>query len=64
MHEHSISSLPIVNEKGVLIGISTKKNAVRYSIYEPNLNAQGQLNVAVAVGVNTYEAKMERLVEL
>lgn len=62
MMEHGISSLPIVDKDGKLIGIFTKKNAVRSSLYTPTLDTNGNLNVAVALGINSFLEKARALV--
>jgi IMP dehydrogenase len=47
-----LSVAPVVNKKGVLIGIMTPKACLRSEIYKPNLDKNGKLKVAVAIGVN------------
>ena len=63
MDENGISSLPIVNEQGKLIGILTKKDCIRHEIYKPTLDNNWNLNVAVAVGINWFD-KVETLFNL
>ena len=42
----------IVRPDGVLTGVLTKSGAVRSSIYTPNVDANGKLRVAAAIGIN------------
>ncbi len=60
MDNNWIASLPIVNEQNKLIWILTKKDCIRREIYEPTLDKNGKLNVAVAVGINWLD-KIETL---
>ncbi len=64
MDEKWISSLPIVDDQWILKWILTKKNTVRWWLYKPTLDAQGRLDVAVAVGVNSFDEKVALLYEL
>lgn len=43
---------PVVDSDGRLVGIQTRKGAVRSSMYRPALDDQGRLRVAAAVGIN------------
>jgi IMP dehydrogenase len=43
---------PVVAADGTLVGVLTRTGALRATIYEPALDAQGRLRVAAAVGVN------------
>jgi IMP dehydrogenase len=63
MEEHGVSSLPIVGTDGRLIGIMTKKNAVRNSVYSPTLDTDGKFDVAVALGINNFIEKARILIE-
>ncbi|HKL44128.1 MAG TPA: IMP dehydrogenase, partial [Candidatus Absconditabacterales bacterium] len=63
MDKNNISSLPIVDKKGILKGILTKKNTIRNEIYSPTLDKNGKLNLAVAVGINSFEEKVHKLHE-
>lgn len=64
MDEKWISSLPIVDDQGILKWILTKKNTIRNSIYQPTLDAKGKLDVAVAVWVNSFDEKVGILYDL
>lgn len=61
METHQISSLPIVKQ-GKLMGILTKKDAVRQGIYIPNLNAKGKLQVGIALGIHDFLPKAKALI--
>lgn len=63
MEDHGVSSLPIVDSDGRLVGIMTKKNAVRNSVYQPTLNSEGKFDIAVALGVNNFIEKARILIE-
>ena len=43
---------PVVDEEGRLVGIVTRKGALRSTIYRPAVDADGRLMIAVAVGIN------------
>ncbi len=64
MDEKWISSLPIVDDQGILKWILTKKNTIRNSIYQPTLDVNGKLDVAVAVWVNSFDEKVTILYDL
>lgn len=64
MDEKWISSLPIVDDHGVLKWILTKKNTIRNSMYQASLDAQGNLDVAVALWVNSFDEKAAPLYAL
>ncbi len=57
MESERISSLPIVDNNGILIGITTKKLCIRHSLYRPTLSSSGRLDVGVAIGLNGFEEK-------
>ena len=63
MDEHNISSLPIVNKKWVIIWILTKWNTIRNSIYKPTLWPDLKLNLAVALGINSFVDKAKILLK-
>jgi IMP dehydrogenase len=46
------SLAPVVDDAGRLLGLLTSKGALRSTIYRPAVDAEGQLLVSVAVGVN------------
>ncbi|MFH8619733.1 GuaB1 family IMP dehydrogenase-related protein [Streptomyces sp. NPDC017979] len=43
---------PAVDEDGRLVGILTRKGALRATLYTPAVDAQGRLRIAAAVGIN------------
>ncbi len=47
-----LSSAPVVDDDERLLGIITRRGTLRSTIYRPALDANGQLMVAVAVGIN------------
>lgn len=64
MDKNNISSLPIVDKNGKLKWILTKKNTIRNDIYSPTLDKNWQLNLAVAIWINNFEEKVNKLVKL
>ncbi|AHB41578.1 hypothetical protein P148_SR1C00001G0788 [candidate division SR1 bacterium RAAC1_SR1_1] len=64
MEKHGVGVLPIVNKKGSLIGILTKKQTIRNSIYQPTLDTEGRLDVTVALGINNFEEKAKIMFDL
>jgi len=53
-----------VTRDGALVGVLTRVGALRSSIYEPALDANGRLRVAAAVGINgDVKAKAAELLE-
>jgi IMP dehydrogenase len=56
---------PVVDGDGRLVGVVTRKGALRSTTYQPALDAAGRLMIAVAVGVNADpDTKAKALVEL
>lgn len=54
-----------VTENNKLVGLVTSKGALRSEIYTPNLDQEGKLKVAVAIGINgDVRAKAEKVVAL
>jgi IMP dehydrogenase len=43
---------PVVDAKGELVGLLTRKNALRATLYTPAVDAQGKLRIAATVGIN------------
>lgn len=53
-----------MDEEGRLVGILTRTGALRATLYQPALDAQGRLRIAAAVGVNgDVAAKAKELLE-
>src|SRR5215475_11600051 len=42
---------PVVDEQGALVGILTRRAALRATLYQPAVDAQGRLRVAAALGI-------------
>jgi IMP dehydrogenase len=43
---------PVVDDEGGVVGVITRKGALRSTIYRPAVDADGRLMLAVAVGIN------------
>ena len=43
---------PVVRPDGTLVGLLTRTGALRATIYRPNVDADGRLRIAAAVGIN------------
>ena len=55
----------MVDADGRLVGIVTRKGALRSTIYRPAVDADGRLMIAVAVGINgDVEHKAKALVAM
>jgi IMP dehydrogenase len=50
--DHRLHVAPVVDDEGLLLGVLTRKGALRSTIYDPALDADGRLMVGVAVGIN------------
>jgi IMP dehydrogenase len=56
---------PVIDADGALLGVVTRKGALRSTTYRPALDADGRLMIAVAVGVNgDPDTKAKALVEM
>ncbi len=54
---------PVINKSGKLVGIITRTGALRATMYQPSLDANGKLRVAAAVGINgDVEKKAKALI--
>ena len=63
LHEKNRKLAPVVDKNGKLIGILTRTSALRSTLYQPALDADGRLRIAAAVGVNgDVKAKAEGLI--
>ncbi|NLS10286.1 GuaB1 family IMP dehydrogenase-related protein [Nesterenkonia sp. MY13] len=55
---------PVTTASGELLGVLTRAGALRSTIYRPNLDAEGRLTVAAAIGINgDVRGKAETLLE-
>jgi IMP dehydrogenase len=61
MDKNGISSLPITDINGVLLGVLTKKQSLRNDIYTPTVDHTGKLTLGIALGVNGYKEKFHAL---
>jgi len=43
---------PVVDAKGELVGLLTRRNALRATLYTPAVDANGRLRIAATVGIN------------
>jgi IMP dehydrogenase len=43
---------PVVDERGVMVGVLTASGALRATVYQPAVDASGRLRVGAAIGVN------------
>jgi IMP dehydrogenase len=56
---------PVIDDDGRLVGVLTRKGALRSTMYQPALDRDGKLMIAVAVGVNADpDTKAKALVEM
>lgn len=53
LHDGGHRLAPVVDASGGLVGILTRKRALRASLYRPALDDAGRLRVAAAVGIGT-----------
>ncbi|MET9342597.1 MULTISPECIES: GuaB1 family IMP dehydrogenase-related protein [unclassified Nonomuraea] len=64
LHEGRHRLAPVVDGSGRLVGILTRTGALRATLYQPAVDAQGRLRVAAAVGVNgDVAAKAKELLD-
>ncbi|MEX2054427.1 MAG: GuaB1 family IMP dehydrogenase-related protein [Candidatus Colwellbacteria bacterium] len=65
IHNSRVSILPIIDSSEELVGVMTKKGAVRSTIYKSALNKQGEFITAVAMGIsNGTKARAEALMDM
>jgi IMP dehydrogenase len=60
--ERRLHVAPVVDD-GRLLGVVTRKGALRSTIYRPALDAEGRLMVGVAVGINGQPAERARALD-
>lgn len=62
--EASRKLAPVISSDGELRGIITKKGALRATLYDPAVDAQGRLRIGAAIGINgDATGRAEALVE-
>lgn len=54
---HRLTTAPVVDSDGRLIGCVTRKGALRSTLYRPALNTRGEFLTSVAIGVNGDPAR-------
>jgi IMP dehydrogenase len=65
LHASRHAMAPVVDDRGQLLGVITRRGALRSTTYRPALDARGRLMLAVAVGINNDpDSKAKALVEL
>ncbi|RMD50986.1 CBS domain-containing protein, partial [Candidatus Parcubacteria bacterium] len=65
LDKHRLSIAPVVDKENKLVGVITKKGAVRLSMYNPAVNENNQLLTAVAVRAGgDVEQSVNRLLEI
>ncbi|NYI04227.1 GuaB1 family IMP dehydrogenase-related protein [Allostreptomyces psammosilenae] len=52
LYESRIKLAPVVDGDGRLVGLLTRRGALRATLYTPNTDARGRLRIAAAVGIN------------
>ena len=52
LHAEHRRFAPVVDAEGRLVGIMTRKGALRSTLYQPAVDASGKLLIAAAVGIN------------
>lgn len=63
--EQRLSFAPVVDAHGKMVGVVTRRGALRSQIYKPALNSKGQFLTSVAVGINGDPAERAKaLVEM
>jgi len=55
--EHRLRVAPVVDDDERLLGVITREGALRSTIYDPAVDAEGRLMVGVAVGINGEPAR-------
>ena len=63
--KNRLSVAPVIDNKGILVGVMTPKSCLRSEIYSPNTDKSGKLRVAAAIGINgDVKSKAEKLIKL
>lgn len=62
--KNRLNLAPVVDDNNKLVGVVTRKGLIRSTIYKPNLDKNGKLKVAAALGINgNVSEKANALVE-
>lgn len=65
LHDGRHRLAPVVDAHGTIVGILTRQRALRATLYEPALDANGKLRVAAAIGINgDAEQKAKALLDV
>jgi IMP dehydrogenase len=65
LHDGRHRLAPVVDADGTIVGILTRQRALRATLYEPALDANGKLRVAAAIGINgDAEQKAKALLDV
>ncbi len=65
LHERRVSIVPVVDADGKLVGVMTKRGALRTKFYRPALNIQEELLTSAAVSIGErLEQTVEQLLNL
>ncbi|WP_066374548.1 GuaB1 family IMP dehydrogenase-related protein [Herbidospora mongoliensis] len=64
LHDRRHKLAPVVDGEGRLVGVMTRTNALRATLYQPAVDTSGRLRIAAAVGINgDVAAKAKELVD-
>ncbi|MEV5968348.1 GuaB1 family IMP dehydrogenase-related protein [Kribbella sp. NPDC051952] len=65
LHDGRHRLAPVVDADGTIVGILTRQRALRATLYDPALDANGKLRVAAAIGINgDAEQKAKALLDV
>lgn len=65
LEKHRLSLAPVVDVSNCLLGVMTKKGAVRTSVYAPALNAKNELMTAATIRISRdIESSVARLIQI
>ncbi|NUR96997.1 MAG: GuaB1 family IMP dehydrogenase-related protein [Kribbellaceae bacterium] len=65
LHDGRHRLAPVVDAEGEIVGILTRQRALRATLYDPALDANGKLRVAAAIGMNgDAEQKAKALLDV
>jgi IMP dehydrogenase len=65
LHDGRHRLAPVVDADGTIVGILTRQRALRATLYEPAVDANGKLRIAAAIGINRdAEQKAKALLDV